>query len=211
MPKKRRSLQAILVPPFFQSAMTAEGVVSPPPPSPSMRLRSHSAAATTTSYVLPPAIPIPEIPETRSQATTLGNSPPSDLLDDDPFANLAPAPAAILYAEPSLARPLSSLLRPKVETTTDFLNPPHLFPTPRSPLANNVSTALSERQPWPMPQTPPSTPVHGYKVGAPLRRPRSSGNSQVRSAYARPAFRSRPSLPSLNTLAEMHVTVPKVC
>lgn len=210
MPKKRRSLQAIMVPPFFQSAMAADGVMSPPQPSSSMRLRSHSAAASTNSppTVLPPAIPIPAMPETRPRAVTLSNSPPSDLLDDDPFANLAPTPAATIFVEPPALRlPLSSP-RPTLETPTSLSSTQHKFPTPRSPLANN---AFHEHtSPWPTPpRTPPSTPVPGHQSGTSLRRPRSSGNGQARSAYTRPAFTSRPSLPSLNCLAQMHVIAPK--
>ncbi|KAI0795243.1 hypothetical protein BC629DRAFT_313163 [Irpex lacteus] len=212
MPKKRRSLQAILVPPFFQSAMAAEGIMAPPTPTSTTRLRSHSAAASTSSYVLPPAIPIPPMPETRSRPEPLRNSPPSDLLDDDPFADLSPAPAVTLFAEASASQISLPSLSPKIDTSVAATGSLKTFPTPRSPLAGDSIDATYERGGrWPVPpRTPPSTPILGYSAMPSTRRPRSSGNGQARSAYARPAFRSRPSLPSLHSLAQMHVIAPKV-
>ncbi|KAI0338853.1 hypothetical protein BDW22DRAFT_652425 [Trametopsis cervina] len=209
MAKKRRSLQAILVPPFFQAAMSADNVLTLPSPSSSMRTRSHSAAASTSSYALPPAIPIPSVPSTRPHAVPQQNSPPSDLLDDDPFANLAPAPSTVLLAEPSTSSiPSSSPLRPTLDTAPL----PHKQPTPRSPLANSFTDVSDESDSsWRVPpRTPPPTPINGRQAGSYGRRPRSSGNGQARPAYTRPAFASRPSLPSLNTLSQMHVIVPKV-
>ncbi|KAF9221594.1 hypothetical protein BS17DRAFT_785021 [Gyrodon lividus] len=44
---------------------------------------------------------------------------------------------------------------------------------------------------------------------ATVARPRSSGHGQTRPARTKPAFVSRPSLPSLHTLAQMNVTIPR--
>ncbi|KIK94044.1 hypothetical protein PAXRUDRAFT_478496 [Paxillus rubicundulus Ve08.2h10] len=58
----------------------------------------------------------------------------------------------------------------------------------------------------------PSTVVVSPRVYIPratLVRPRSSGHGQARPAHTKPAFASRPSLPSLYTLAQMNVTIPR--
>ncbi|KIJ17820.1 hypothetical protein PAXINDRAFT_9761 [Paxillus involutus ATCC 200175] len=60
----------------------------------------------------------------------------------------------------------------------------------------------------PLSETPrPSTVVVSPR--ATLVRPRSSGHGQVRPAHTKPAFTSRPSLPSLYTLAQMNVSIPR--
>jgi hypothetical protein len=41
------------------------------------------------------------------------------------------------------------------------------------------------------------------------KRPKSSGHGQVRPAHTRPAFSPRPSLPSLHTLAQMNIGIPR--
>lgn len=41
------------------------------------------------------------------------------------------------------------------------------------------------------------------------KRPKSSGHGQVRPAHTRPAFSPRPSLPSLYTLAQMNIGIPR--
>ncbi|KAF7980008.1 hypothetical protein HWV62_40112 [Athelia sp. TMB] len=58
-----------------------------------------------------------------------------------------------------------------------------------------------------LPVLPPSSPTP-----SPVR-PKSSGNAQSRGgAYTKPAFTSRPSLPSLHSLSQMNVVIPKkVC
>jgi len=42
-----------------------------------------------------------------------------------------------------------------------------------------------------------------------LKRPKSSGHGQVRPANTKPAFSPRPSLPSLHTLAQMNIGIPR--
>jgi len=41
------------------------------------------------------------------------------------------------------------------------------------------------------------------------KRPKSSGHGQVRPANTRPAISTRPSLPSLHTLAQMNIGIPR--
>ncbi|KIP09663.1 hypothetical protein PHLGIDRAFT_307466 [Phlebiopsis gigantea 11061_1 CR5-6] len=207
MPPKRRSLQSILVPPFFYPALSSDAAVSPPPPSP--RHRSRSASATTSQYVLPPAIPIAPIPSLPSHSAAPKNSPPSDLLDDDPFADLSPAPSTLFMTDEDFYS------RPSPLPTLDIDSLPSPRHTPRSPLSQSLDASDDELVdndrilPWQRsPITPPSTPLQ--RRPATLRRPKSSGNGQVRPAYTRPAFPSRPSLPSLNTLAQLNVTIPMV-
>lgn len=217
MAKKRRSLQSILIPPFFHPALTATSPVTSPT---SQRFRSHSAAASTSHFVLPPAIPISPKSGTTSQKA-LGNSPPSDLLDDDPFADLSPTPSAIILPEASRASTSLSPIRPLLDvspsTTSLALHPQ----TPRSPLARSftdqenatdtdASSSTQPDTPWSSPPlTPPSDslPMRLPRQPRGLRRPRSSGQGP---AYTRPAFTPRPSLPSLHTLAQMNVVAPKV-
>lgn len=200
--------------------------MSPPAPSSSYRFRSHSAAASTSHFVLPPAIPIPSPSPShpssslaRSRRSTPRNSPPSDLLDDDPFADLSPAPSTVLYAESSASASSSAggspLRLSSIDTTPETDTPLPAHRTPRSPLSNSfpgIPESPDEGYiPWRSPpRTPPSTPAIPLRPNPSSRRPRSSGHGQVRPAYTRPAFSSRPSLPSLHTLAQMHVIVPKV-
>ncbi|KIK47509.1 hypothetical protein CY34DRAFT_799228 [Suillus luteus UH-Slu-Lm8-n1] len=67
----------------------------------------------------------------------------------------------------------------------------------------------------------PSVPLHPPRSSAVLlpsqaylqhhnpKRPKSSGHGQVRPAHTRPAFSPRPSLPSLYTLAQMNIGIPR--
>ncbi|TCD64509.1 hypothetical protein EIP91_004005 [Steccherinum ochraceum] len=213
MVKNRRSLQSILIPPFLQSNSSNDSS-----PTQSTRIRSLSAAASTTSFSIPPAIPlaIPPSPAPLFPTTPPRNSPPSDLLDDDPFADLTAGPSVVSVA-PSRSR-TDSLSRASSVLDTPAPHPP----TPRSPLSQSSfgesdyafypsfdASSSSEILANP-PTTPPPTPVLRSKsVGSP-KRPWSSGHGQARPAYTRPAFKPRPSLPSLSTLAKAQVVIPKV-
>ncbi|KAI0953621.1 hypothetical protein AcW1_007795 [Taiwanofungus camphoratus] len=207
--KKRRSLQSIFSLPH-----------SPLADSPASRARSSSAAVPThhpardsassdygTISSLPD-LPLLDLPSPSR------DSPPPDLLDDDPFANLSPAPSLRrLRPAPLVLAPLNTSSSPG-EPLPQLLPPP-----PRSPLAQSASCDTSPTRclfaPLAFasfqspPATPPSSPVFPPAHRPRLVRPKSSGH-QVRPAYTRPAFAPRPSLPSLNTLAQAHVAVPKV-
>ena len=204
MARKRRSLQSL----FSPTSPSA------PPLDLSSRARSHSSAAPTsptesTYFDLDPFGTVSSLPglpllDLPSPSRSSRDSPPPDLLDDDPFANLAPAPSARRSRPPSLD--LAS-----VDAHLQRAHPP------RSPLSQSVSHDLFQQQSdalladpsFSAPATSPPTPTIQLAMPA-IRRPRSSGHGQARSAYTRPAFTPRPSLPSLNTLAQSHVIVPKV-
>ena len=113
---------------------------------------------------------------------TRSASPSTFLIDDDPFANIRTPPSATGSHKPPLdPTPPSSSVDPAPAKPAEATIPP-------SPIL-----------PLPAPSTRPTTPS----------RPKSSGYGQVRGAYTKPAFTSRPSLPSLHTLAQMNVVVPK--
>lgn len=199
MTKKRRSLQSLWSPSFLH-AQLPDPLSSPR----TSRARSGSTATTGTqdscdSLSSLPDLSLPDLPPPSR------DSPPPDLLDEDPFANLSPAPSLRRARPPSLVL-LDTLL-------DDAASLP-----PRSPLAMSATDASSSRFSSPsssaislhsLPWTPPPTPT--LPKGRPrLIRPKSSAGAQVRPAYTRPAFTPRPSLPSLNTLAQSHVVIPKV-
>ncbi|KAJ3487472.1 hypothetical protein NLI96_g3513 [Meripilus lineatus] len=213
MVKKRRSLQSIFIPPFFQPTSLTEAS-----PNRATRLRSHSAAATTTShYPLPPPIPINsgQPISVPSSLTSPRNSPPSDLLDDDPFANLNPGPSVINHTS-NRARS-RSLALPRLTTSLGSPSEPPP-PTPRSPLSQpavpgpSFSQSLGYTAPVAQSDIVPSPPPSSIqeKKSRSLRGPWSPGQGQARPAHTRPAFRSRPSLPSLRSLAEGQVVTPRV-
>lgn len=211
MAKKRRSLQSILVPSFLPQASTSALAIETPPP----RARSHTVTSSSDlsgvecsdwlSFYSGASSPI--VPATPSR-----NSPPPDLLDDDPFANRSPAPSL-----------RGSRATSPVRTVFDIFadGPQASLPPPRSPLAppnglpedgsrvlRHASSYSSFQGLANAPSAPPPTPT---EPSTPLlRRPKSSGPPQVRPAYTRPAFAPRPSLPSLNTLARTSIHVPKV-
>lgn len=224
MARKRRSLQSILIPPFFHPALIASSSKPPSPtttqpPSQSQtqgRFRSHSAAASTSHFVLPPAIPISPTSDTHD---ALRNSPPSDLLSDDPFADLSPTPSTFILPSPTR---VSSTLNPTLTLRDADPLTGSNFQTPRSPLAQSFTEATKEESeeaeeadtvseivtPWSSPpRTPPTTPLPSSDTTHVLRRPKSS---QIRPAYTRPAFTPRPSLPSLSALAQRSIPIPRV-
>ena len=217
MVKKRRSLQSILIPPFFYSTSSTETS-----PNHTTRLRSNSAAAATTHSPIPSPIPInPSQPSpSHSAHTSPRNSPPSDLLDDDPFANLTPGPSLITDSSHNRARS-QSLALPRLSTSSGPSSEPPAVPTPRSPLSQNalpvipsLASVLAENassfQADVIPPAPPSTPPVPETHSRSFRGPWIPGQGQLRPAYTRPAFKPRPSLPSLRSLTEGQVVVPRV-
>lgn len=188
VPKKRRSLQSILIPSFLQSPPALTNPLTAPPHI-LTRTRSQSA---------------PKHPNASSSTTTLVSSktksPPRSaspspfLIDDDPFANISSPPSA---TAPAFISPE----RPSVAP-----NPPSKS---RSPLSPTFSAPTSPtRSTTPIPPLP-ILPIPVTSERPSLSRPKSSGNGQVRPAYTKPAFTPRPSLPSLHTLAQMNIVIPK--
>ena len=171
MAKKRRSLQSLFIPSDASHARTP----------------SKESVASYSSTGSDSATPTPS-----------HSPPPADLLDDDPFANLA---------------------LPRVSPSAPPSTPVMAAPTPRSPLreTHNFSTdtliptlrSLAESP------TPPPVPP---KDDLPYTRPTTprASSSEARPALARPAsqrpaFKTRPSLPSLRVLANMALSSPRVC
>ncbi|KAL6308327.1 hypothetical protein BKA93DRAFT_764395, partial [Sparassis latifolia] len=180
MVKKRRSVQSLFAT-VVQLASAPDSPARPASPSPRTHARTRTRSRASSAATLSPASPSPSSSSSRfgsvsslpdlpllELGTARRHSPPPDLLDSDPFANLSPAPSERSPRLPPL----------------DFSDAAPVSPL-RSPLASPVLPRPAE-----------------------LVRPKSSGQAQ--SAHTRPAFRPRPSLPSLNTLAQSHVVVPKV-
>lgn len=99
-----------------------------------------------------------------------------------------PVPSLLLDEDPfaALASPSSVSVSSHAQTLLDMGCPP---------LSESVKPSVA--------QVSPRVPVPHPSIV----RPKSSG--QARPAYTRPAFGSRPSLPSLRTLVQMNVVVPK--
>ncbi|RPD62655.1 hypothetical protein L227DRAFT_432735 [Lentinus tigrinus ALCF2SS1-6] len=221
MPKKRRSLTSILVPPFTTQASSSAS-------SPTGRARSHTVSSTSSagdltaidnasdwlSFYSGTTSPISS-EFSLGPVTPSRNSPPPDLLDEDPFANLSPAPSLRASRATSPIRSVFDVFGDDVQ------RPP---PTPLSPLAQSaleqdtsdgshrarsLHASRSLKSLRDLPSTPPPSPIEPTRPRL-ARRPKSSGPPQVRPAYTRPAFAPRPSLPTLNTLARTSIHVPKV-
>ncbi|RPD77573.1 hypothetical protein L226DRAFT_326194 [Lentinus tigrinus ALCF2SS1-7] len=220
MPKKRRSLTSILVPPFTTQASSSAS-------SPTGRARSHTVSSTSSagdltaidnasdwlSFYSGTTSPISS-EFSLGPVTPSRNSPPPDLLDEDPFANLSPAPSLRASRATSPIRSVFDVFGDDVQ------RPP---PTPLSPLAQSaleqdtsdgshrarsLHASRSLKSLRDLPSTPPPSPIEPTRPRL-ARRPKSSGPPQVRPAYTRPAFAPRPSLPTLNTLARTSIHVPK--
>ncbi|TBU62210.1 hypothetical protein BD310DRAFT_84766 [Dichomitus squalens] len=220
MTKKRRSLTAILVPSFLPQAAASTSALSPLPPS-ATRARSNSSVTTTTSAdftaIENSADWISFYSGASSPLTSVGpvtpsrNSPPPDLLDEDPFANLSPSPSVRASHASS---PVRSVFDVFGENAQRMPEPPP-SPLAQSALeqevgARSLRNARSVSSFRHAPSTPPRSPIEPTRPRA-ARRTKSSGPPQVRPAYTRPAFAPRPSLPSLNTLASTTtIPVPKV-
>ncbi|KAL6308332.1 hypothetical protein BKA93DRAFT_822518 [Sparassis latifolia] len=177
MVKKRRSVQSLFAT-VVQLASAPDSPARPASPSPRTHARTRTRSRASSAATLSPASPsssssrfgsvssLPDLP-LLELGTTRRHSPPPDLLDSDPFANLSPAPSERSPRLPPL----------------DFSDAAPVSPL-RSPLASPVLPRPAE-----------------------LVRPKSSGQAQ--SAHTRPAFRPRPSLPSLNTRDEKYFFFPK--
>ncbi|KAI9058120.1 hypothetical protein FKP32DRAFT_1236702 [Trametes sanguinea] len=225
MAKKRRSLQAILVPSFLPQASSSS---SPPLSASPSRQRSHTVTSPSDlnaieyspdwlSFYAGAASPGVSELSSLGPVTPSRHSPPPDLLDEDPFANLSPAPSVRGSRATSPVRSVFDVFGESLEPPRSPLAETAPVPSEDRPrilrhaasftsfqAMSSASTSMSAHTP----STPPPTPTEPSKPL--LRRPKSSGPPQVRPAWTRPAFKPRPSLPSLNTLARTSIHVPKV-
>ena len=190
MPKRRTSLQSILIPPFLAYPLSSSS-------SDPSRSSAHGRSSSTSSHTHP-AIPpsSSQSAEVASLESSRSSPPPEFLLDDDPFANHTGARPLPLYrrktTSPSHSR-RTSVKQPRSPLATDlFPATPLTRPSsPPVPIQCSWSTSSASRM------SPPLQPV---------------GGRQLRPAYTRPAFAQRPSLPSLHTLAQSDFIYPiKVC
>jgi len=183
MPKRRTSLQAILIPPFLSYPLSN----APEPP----RSSTHARSPSTSSHSSPciPTSSVQALGATSFESSR--TSPPPDFLhEDDPFANHTSARPLPLHR--------STPTSPTPSRRTSVKQP-------RSPLAAekclvaSPSNSFSSCVPIPPRMSPPSSP-------SPI-----SGR-QLRPAHTRPAFAPRPSLPTLHSLAQSDFVYPiKVC
>ncbi|OBZ68874.1 hypothetical protein A0H81_11185 [Grifola frondosa] len=187
MAKKRRSLQSLFAPSFLQQyAASTSAVISQP-----SRTRSHTVSA-SISVKTPSILSLPDLPLLDLSAASR-NSPPADLLDDDPFANLSPAPSLRSSSTPT------SPVRSVFDVFSEC-DPP---PPPRSPLSQSETL-----DPWPIHlvhDAPSFSSLHEAANRTSSQIVRTSGPPRI----YRPAFATRPSLPSLNILARTSVHIPK--
>jgi len=217
MPSRRRSLQSFLIPTFFnffshnpvdstsppppsptpsvRRVASATGALPPPPPPPPV-LHRHVSSFSTASQVQP--VPLPRSQPSPSVPVPRCSPPPDYLHDDDPFADLT-------------RRSHSRSFGHNMNST---FSPPGLsqsLHSPRSPLSSRrpdssvtiSSTSSFSSTPDPVIPNQPSLPTR-------IARTLSSGPLHARPAHLRPAFSQRPSLPSLHSLAQTSVTIPKV-
>ncbi|KAL0961014.1 hypothetical protein HGRIS_006006 [Hohenbuehelia grisea] len=149
-----------------------------PPPSTLPSPTAPSSRARSLSYGSPLLSSHSIASSSRQSRASSSTSPPPDLLDDDPFANLNVRQVSSTQSESSPPRPAASAPA-----------------TPRSPLSPSRTDLVSRLSAHTTIQSsPPSMEV--------FPRPQL-----VRPAHKKPAFAPRPSLPSLHTLAQMHVNV----
>ena len=126
---------------------------------------------------------------TLHQLTSPRNSPPPDfLLDEDPFANLTRFGTAIPPPQPQPQLPLPAIPQPQPQSQ------PQPQPQPPQP-------QLQPQSPPQRPLNTPPRPLHHSTLSSSTSLPLPHRPSP---AHQRPAFKSRPSLPSLNTLSKMN-------
>jgi hypothetical protein len=192
MPKRRTSLQAILIPPFLSYPLP--NASSEPP-----RSSTHARSPSTSSHSSP-CIPTSSVqaPGSTSLEPSRISPPPDFLRDDDPFANHTGAFPLPLHR--------STPTSPTHSRRTSVKQP-------RSPLAAekclvaSSSNSFSSCVPVPCTRSPSSPPRM-----SPPSSPSPIAGRQLRPAYTRPAFAPRPSLPSLHSLAQSDFVYPiKVC
>jgi hypothetical protein len=188
MPKRRTSLQAILIPPFLSYPLSSPS--SEPP-----RSSTHARSPSTSSHSSP-CIPTSSVQalEATSLESSRTSPPPDFLREDDPFANHSGACPLPLHR--------STPTSPTHSRRTSVKQP-------RSPLAAekylvaSPSNSFSSSVPIPCTRSPSSTP----RMSPPSSSSPINGR-QLRPAYTRPAFAPRPSLPTLHSLAQSDFVYP---
>ncbi|KAG5646519.1 hypothetical protein DXG03_003286 [Asterophora parasitica] len=146
MAKKRRSLQSLFIPSFLTAPLSPTDFHTST--SNTGRFRSHSTASLSTKFPNASDFFHPSSFDVDVPRTSARDSPPPDfLLDDDPFANLSPAPViqgpnASSTPTPAPPTPRSPLTPNAPEAKTNFLSsPPAINPL----ITSGVSRTLSGR------------------------------------------------------------------
>jgi hypothetical protein len=185
--KRRRSLQAIFIPPFLQTSATNRSRSrSETGQSQPVTINSPTAPTTTiTPQVSPQLDPFSQAlySFTSTDNVVSIDSPYSDLLDTDPFANLSIPPRSPTNQDKPLPQlpPLHSVL-PTPTIPRSPLSPAEHRPHPPPPAGIRFASA-----------TTPSSPVSGaFQLSSFPARP----------AYTKPVFKQTPSLPSLRALSQ---------
>lgn len=192
MPKRRTSLQTILIPPFLSYPLSNTS-------SEPSRLSTRARTPSTSSHSSP-CIPTSSVQalEATSLESSRTSPPPDFLREDDPFANHTGAQSLPLHrSNPTSPAPSrrTSVKQPRSPLAAEK----SLVASPSNSFSSSVPIPCSRSPSSPPRMSPPSTP-------SPI-----SGR-QLRPAYTRPAFAPRPSLPSLHSLAQSDFVYPiKVC
>jgi len=191
MAKKRRSLQSIFISSFFHSSSPPHSSTSPPTSTSTQRSASSMSSYFSPSYTYP----FPSITKSKTGTTSTTGSPPLDyLLDDDPFANLSHTS----YSTYSLQSPPTKSPFPPPGLSQHILPRSPLCPDPSQSVVSGLSSTAR----------PESGPIASSGPSS-ISRALSSGLAHAFPAHKKPAFASRQSLPSLHTLSQMNVMIPK--
>jgi hypothetical protein len=150
------------------------------------------------------------MPTRRSSRFIRSSPPPTFLLDEDPFANLSESPHILSSA--SSTSP-SDVCQTPTPGDGSYLSPPRSPLAPTTPSSTSPSLLISnpgssvdisgQSVVYTAPPMPPALSQ------PPLAKPGKSSGHSARPAYQRPAFAQRPSMPSLHTLSEVNVVIPK--
>ncbi|THH15842.1 hypothetical protein EW146_g4687 [Bondarzewia mesenterica] len=195
MSKKRRSVQSIFIPSFLHSSPSSP--LSPSPPSSATsQARSQSVSSHLVRQISSAASNLSSYTESPSQSP-----PPDYLLDDDPFANLSPTPFETTSAN-SVFHDGPSPVRPELSLDSVATVP---SPKPRSPLASKSMDSPRSLHSSPSSPTLRASPPFLSDPTSVIPH-HSARLRHRRPAHTRPAFASRPSLPSLRTLSQSGVS-----
>ncbi|PPR07925.1 hypothetical protein CVT24_000905 [Panaeolus cyanescens] len=186
----------------------------------------------------PPTTPVQASPVSAAIKGPRASPPPSYLIDDDPFANLSGAPVEVIHSSAGASgsasdvvvhaippSPLNSGRHPP--STSAFASTSTFGTTITTTTIGESRSAYAKGKArsgsLSLPSSPPATspgfanlphPPHSHhqhhQQSHQHHPPRAfGGRGHPRPATQRPAFRSRPSLPSLNTLASMNVVLSR--